>query len=86
MNRGTHMKIKAIIGGFGAALVLAVSLSGLSGTAAADPKEPSAAPSPVPAERRSPAEEPSDGPSPVPAEEQTPGPKEPVTVKPAYTG
>jgi hypothetical protein len=68
------MKIKAIIIGFGAALILAVGLSGLSGTAAADPKEPSAAPSPVPAERRS------------PAEESTPGPKEPVTVKPAYTG
>jgi hypothetical protein len=62
------MKIKAIIIGFGAALILAVGLSGLSGTAAADPKEPSAAPSPVP------------------AEESTPGPKEPVTVKPAYTG
>lgn len=86
MNRGTPMKIKAIIIGFGAALILAVGLSGLSGTAAADPKEPSAAPSAVPAERRSPAKEPSAAPSPVPAEESTPGPKEPVTVKPAYTG
>ncbi len=68
------MKIKSTLIGFTAALALAAGLTGLSGTAAADPKEPSAVPSPVPAERRSTAEQP------------TPGPKEPVVVKPAYTG
>ncbi|MEV4375357.1 hypothetical protein [Streptosporangium sp. NPDC049644] len=68
------MKIKATLIGFSAALALAAGLTGFSGTAAADPRQPSASPSPVPAEQRPMVEEP------------VPGPKEAVVVKPAYTG
>ncbi|MGV9599034.1 hypothetical protein ACWDR1_20430 [Streptosporangium sandarakinum] len=78
------MKIKATLIGIGAVLALTVGFAGLSGTAAADPAKPAATPAPVPAEERP-------TPAPVPAEEQpaekaTAGPKEPVVVRPAYTG
>ncbi|MEU3167813.1 hypothetical protein [Streptosporangium sp. NPDC006930] len=68
------MKIKATLIGFSAALALAAGLAGFSGTAAADPREPSASPSPAPAERRPAVEEP------------RPVPREAVVVRPAYTG
>ncbi|GAA0852418.1 hypothetical protein ACFQVD_28615 [Streptosporangium amethystogenes subsp. fukuiense] len=68
------MKIKATLIGFSAALALAASLTGFSGTAAANPKEPSPSPSSGPADLRPTVEEP------------RPIPKEAVVVKPAYTG
>ncbi|NUR92932.1 MAG: hypothetical protein HOY71_53425 [Nonomuraea sp.] len=67
------MKIKAMFAGVGAALVLAVGLAGLSGTASAAPKEPTVVPSAAPAEER-------------PTAQPTAAPHEPAVVKPAYTG
>ncbi|GAA3123380.1 hypothetical protein [Streptosporangium carneum] len=69
------MKIKSMLTGIGAALVLAAGLAGFAGTAAAEPKpvKPSASPAPVPAEDR-------------PTAKSTAGPEEPVVVRPAYTG
>ncbi|MEV7008018.1 hypothetical protein [Streptosporangium sp. NPDC051022] len=67
------MKIKATLIGIGAVLALTAGLASLSGTAAADPKEPSLVPSPVPADQR-------------PTLTETAGPKEPAVVRPSYTG
>ncbi|WP_214325124.1 hypothetical protein [Nonomuraea sediminis] len=67
------MKIKATLIGIGAALALTVGLAGLSGTASAEPKQPSPSPSVAPADQR-------------PKVKSTAGPKEPVVIKPAYTG
>ncbi|MFF3667315.1 hypothetical protein [Microtetraspora malaysiensis] len=66
------MKIKATLMGIGAVLVLTAGLAGFSGTAAADPK-PSVTSAPAPADQR-------------PTVKATAGPKEPVVVRPAYTG
>ncbi|MER6943983.1 hypothetical protein ABT294_08170 [Nonomuraea sp. NPDC000554] len=67
------MKIKATLIGISAALAVTAGLAGFSGTAAADPKQPSPVPSAVRDDHR-------------PRVMQTPGPKEPATARPAYTG
>ncbi|MGI5491191.1 hypothetical protein [Microtetraspora malaysiensis] len=67
------MKIKATLIGVSAVLALTAGIAGFSGTAAADPKKPSATPVAVPADQR-------------PMVKATAGPKEPVVVRPAYTG
>ncbi|NUW33728.1 hypothetical protein HTZ77_20145 [Nonomuraea sp. SMC257] len=77
------MKIKATLIGFGAALALAAGLAGLSGTAAADPKQPVPAAAPSAAPAAVPSAAPADH---RPTAQPTPSPKEPAVVKPAYTG
>ncbi|MFI6921213.1 hypothetical protein ACIBIZ_14760 [Nonomuraea spiralis] len=87
------MKIRTMLVGAGAALALAAGLAGLSGTASAEPKKPAVVPAAAPSAVPSavPSAAPSAAPSPAPAEsrpevERTAGPKEPVAVKPRYTG
>ncbi|MFI7449353.1 hypothetical protein ACIBQX_17790 [Nonomuraea sp. NPDC049714] len=67
------MKIKATLIGIIAALALTAGFVGLSGTASADPKEPTVAPSPVPSELQ-------------PTAKPSAGPEEPAVGNPAYTG
>ncbi|GGS82357.1 hypothetical protein ACFFV7_45055 [Nonomuraea spiralis] len=83
------MKIRTMLVGAGAALALAAGLAGLSGTASAEPRKPAVVPAAAPS--AVPSAAPSAAPSPAPAEgrpevERTAGPKEPVAVKPRYTG
>ncbi|RSN11458.1 hypothetical protein DMB42_12760 [Nonomuraea sp. WAC 01424] len=83
------MKIRTMLVGAGAALAVAAGLAGLSGTASAEPKKPAVVPAAAPS--AVPSAAPSAAPSPAPTEsrpevERTAGPKEPVAVKPRYTG
>ncbi|MEU5861886.1 hypothetical protein ABZ815_11970 [Nonomuraea sp. NPDC047529] len=75
------MKIRNILVGACAALALAAGVAGFSGTASAEPRKPAAVPSAAPSAVPSPA--PADS---RPRVERTAGPREPVAVKPRYTG